>query len=112
MLIRLATKGLNGLDDTISEVFGRSPTFTIINIENNTIESIHPESNKSASVEHGAGPLTCARLIKLGVKLVVASEFGPTVSLMLKESGIKEVKVKAGTTVENALQSHLKIIQK
>jgi predicted Fe-Mo cluster-binding NifX family protein len=111
MRIAIATKGLNGLDDSISEVFGRSPTFTIINIENNTIESIYPENNKSASVEHGAGPLTCTRLIKLGVNVVVAAEFGPTVSSMLKESGIKEIKVKVGTKVEDVLQSYLKITQ-
>ena len=111
MRIAIATKGLNGLDDSISDVFGRSPTFTIINIKNDTIRSVHPESNKSTSVEHSAGPLTCARLIKLGVNVVVAAEFGPTVSSMLSESKIKEVKVKAGIKVKDILQSYLKIAQ-
>ena len=38
--IAVATQDLNGLDDVVSQVFGRSPTFTIVDVEDGVIRKI------------------------------------------------------------------------
>jgi predicted Fe-Mo cluster-binding NifX family protein len=106
--IAVATQDLNGLEDVVSQVFGRSPTFTIVDVEDGVIRKIKVRKNPFADTPHGAGPLTCARLNKLGVKVVVAASFGPTVSAILKESEIKMFIVNPGTKVEDAIKECLK----
>jgi len=108
MRIAVASQGLSGLDDVVSQVFGRSPAFTIVDVEDSTVKDIKAEKNPSADASHGAGPLTCTRLNKLGVNVVIAANFGPTVSAILKEAEIKAVIVKPGTKVEDAIQQYLK----
>jgi len=106
--IAVASQGLNGLDDVVSQVFGRSPTFTIVDVEDGEVKEIKAEKNPSADASHGAGPLTCTRLSKLGVDLVIAANFGPTVSAILKEAEIRTATVEPGTKVREAIQKHLR----
>jgi predicted Fe-Mo cluster-binding NifX family protein len=110
--VAVASEGLNGLNDTVPQVFGRSPAFTIIDIENSKVRKVRAERNQSADAAHGAGPLSCTRLIKLGVNAVVAASFGPTVLNILKEAEIQTLTVAAGTRVEDAVQRLLESIQK
>ena len=105
--IAIASQGLNGLEDSVSQVFGRSPTFTIVDIEDGMVKKAKAEKNSSTEAPHGAGPLTCARLNKLGVKVAIAANFGPTVSAILKESEIKMITIKPGTKVEDAIRQYL-----
>jgi predicted Fe-Mo cluster-binding NifX family protein len=106
--IAVASEGLAGLEDTVSKVFGRSPTFTIIDIEDGEIKGVKVKRNPSANAPHGAGPLTCARLSRLGVNSVIASTFGPTTSDMLKELKIEKYTIHAGMKVKDAVQRYLK----
>lgn len=106
--IAVASQDLNGLDDVVSQVFGRSPTFTIVDVEDDVIRKVMVRKNPFANVPHGAGPLTCARLNKLGVKVVVAASFGPTVSTILRESKIDTFIVNPGIKVEDAVREYLK----
>lgn len=106
--IAVATQDLNGLEDAVSQVFGRSLTFTIVGVEDGVTRKIKVRKNPFADTPHGAGPLTCARLNKLGVKVVITASFGPTVSTMLKESEIKMFIVNPGTKVEDAIRRCLK----
>jgi predicted Fe-Mo cluster-binding NifX family protein len=108
MRIAVASQSLGGLDDIVSQVFGRSPAFTIVDVEDGAVKQVKAEKNPSADASHGAGPLTCTRLSKLGVNVVIAANFGPTVSAILKEAEINAVTVKPGTKVEDAIQQYLK----
>ncbi len=106
--IAIASQGRGGLDDVIPQVFGRSPTFTIIDIEDGKVKRTKVENNPYANASHGAGPLTCMRLNKLGVNVVVGASFGPTVSAILKEAEIEAVTANAGTEIESFIQQFLK----
>jgi predicted Fe-Mo cluster-binding NifX family protein len=105
--IAVASKGLDGLDDVVSNVFGRSPAFTIVDIEDGFVKQVKAEENTSADAYHGAGPLTCMKLSKLGVNVVIAANFGPTVSDMLKEAGIDKVMMIPGTKVKDAIDRYV-----
>ena len=107
MLIAVASKNMNGLNDIIPQVFGRSPAFTIIDVKNNVIKEVMVQRNQSAKADHGAGPTTCMRLKMMNVDTIIAAEFGPTVSAILKEAKIKMVEMKAGTKIEDAINQYL-----
>jgi len=108
MRLAVACQGLNGIDDVVSNVFGRSPTFTIVDIEGGVVKQVKAKENESADSYHGAGPLTCMRLSKLDVNVVIAASFGPTVSDILKEAGIETFTMMPGTKVKNAIEQYLK----
>ena len=107
MLIAVASQNMNGLNDIIPQVFGRSPAFTIIEIKNGVIEEVIVQKNPSAKAEHGAGPTTCMRLKMMNVDTIIAAEFGPTVSTILKEAKINMVEMKVGTKVKDAINQYL-----
>ena len=107
MLIAVASQSMNGLNDIIPQLFGRSPAFTIVEIKNGVIEEVIVKKNQSANVDHGAGPTTCMRLKMMNVDTVIASEFGPTVSAILKEAKINMVEMKAGTKIKDAINQYL-----
>jgi predicted Fe-Mo cluster-binding NifX family protein len=50
----------------------------------------------------------CTRLGRLGVNVAIGSNFGPTVSDILKEAGIQSIIVSPGTKVKDAVQNYLK----
>jgi len=54
--IAIATKGDGGMEDVVSEVFGRANTFTIIDL-NKEVENVTVLQNQAKSYKHGAGPL-------------------------------------------------------
>lgn len=108
MRLAVASQSLLGLDDTVSNVFGRSPAFTIIDIEDGVVRKVEAKENESTYAYHGAGPLTCMRLSKLGVDVVIAATFGPTVSDILKEAEIETFTVMPGTKVKNAIEQYVK----
>ena len=70
-------------------------------------EGNQSQEGSSADIPYGAGPLACTRLSKLGVNIVIAANFGPTVSAMLKAAEIKALTVKPGTKVKDAIQQYL-----
>ncbi|MFC1505754.1 NifB/NifX family molybdenum-iron cluster-binding protein [Thermoproteota archaeon] len=107
MLIAVASQNMNGLNDIIPQLFGRSPAFTIIKIKNGIMEEVIVQRNTSAKAEHGAGPTTCMRLKMMNVDTIIAAEFGPTVSTILTEAKINMVEMKAGTKVKDAINQYL-----
>ena len=48
MLIAVASQNMNGLNDIIPQLFGRSPAFTIIEIKNGVMEEVIVQRNTSA----------------------------------------------------------------
>jgi predicted Fe-Mo cluster-binding NifX family protein len=108
--VAVATNGKDGLEDVVSNVFGRAKTFTIIDAENEKITGVKILENSAATYHHGAGPIAVKMLIDEGVKVVLANELGLGASELLKQHNVKVVPVKPGMNVETAtkkaLQSH------
>jgi len=103
----VATSGRRGLEDSVSEVFGRANTFTIIDVEEGTIKNVKVLENPAASYRHGAGPIVVKMLVDSNVNRVIAPEFGPGISSLLEQHSIEKVSVKADTTVSEVIRKAL-----
>jgi len=105
--IAVATKGHRGLEDEVSEVFGRSRTFTIVDVEDGEIKDVSVLENPAADYPHGAGPVAAKVLADLGVNVVLAAEVGPGVTALLDYHGVKWMIVKPNLKVADAVKAYL-----
>jgi len=90
MRILVATN-VGGLDDNVSMVFARAPTFTIIEAEGNEIKSVDVIPNQFANAVHGAGIQVAQFIASQGVNVVIGGNFGPNVSSILGQYGIQMI---------------------
>jgi predicted Fe-Mo cluster-binding NifX family protein len=102
--VAVATKGKKGLEDEISEVFGRTNTITIVDIIDDEIRNIQVLQNPALSYRYGAGPILAKTLVDLNVEVAVAGEFGPSISTLLEDHKIAKVTMKKGTSVSEAIK--------
>ena len=105
MKVAIPTKSDKGLDDSVSEVFGKNENFVIVKIKSDdgTILDSTVVKNLASSYKHGSGPITVKMLTDLNVDAVAGNEFGLGVSTLLEQNKIKKLKVKANTSVIKAL---------
>ena len=106
--VAVATNGKDGLDDTVSDVFGRAKTFTLLDFENNQITNVHFLENSVADCHHGAGPIVVNMLADNKVNVVIANQLGYGASELLKEHNIKLASVEPGTKVSDATNQLIK----
>lgn len=106
--VAVATKGSKGLEDEVSDIFGRTRAFTIVETEGCLIKDAKVVENPAASYEYGAGPIATKMLADMKVEVVIAGEFGMGASVLLKDKNIRAVKVRAGTNVCRAVDSIIK----
>jgi predicted Fe-Mo cluster-binding NifX family protein len=110
--IAVATDGKDGLEDAVSNVFGRAKTFTIVDVEAEKIIGVSVLENPALSYRHGAGPIAIKMLIDDGVEVVLANELGVGASDILKQHNIIYIQVKPGTNVgevtKEVLRTHKK----
>ena len=99
MKIAIASIGLT-LQSNVSDVFGRSPNFIIIDLENDEIESISPIENPAKN-ERGAGNLAAQFIIDQGVEALILGELGNVAFGILKNAGIKIYKIRPGSVEKN-----------
>ncbi len=111
MRIAIPTKGDKGIEDVVSDVFGRSESFTIIDIIDGSIHSVEVVKNPAASYKHGAGPIVVKMLADMEVTAVTAREFGLGASTLLDQNNIKKCKVKADIPVKEAIKTVLKELE-
>jgi predicted Fe-Mo cluster-binding NifX family protein len=104
----VATNAKKGLEDAVSNVFGRADTFTIVDAEDENITGVTTLENTAATYHHGAGPIAVKMLIDEGVEVVVANELGVGASELLKQHNITVVSVKPGTNVAEAVKKALR----
>jgi predicted Fe-Mo cluster-binding NifX family protein len=109
--IAVATNGKDGLEDAVSQVFGRANTFTIIDIEDGEIGEVKIIENPAASYQHGVGPLVVKKLADSKVNVVIAPEFGPGASTLLKQHQITMISAKPDTIVKNTIEDALKKVE-
>lgn len=106
--VAVATNNKNGLDDAVSDVFGRAKTFTLLDIEDGQITNIQFLENCAIDFHHGAGPIVVKMLVDNGVNVVIANQLGFGASELLKQHDIKMVPVEPGTKVEDATKQAIK----
>ena len=105
--IAVPTKAYAGLEDVISEVFGKAKTFTIVDVENGEAKNVEVFDNPAASYKHGAGPVVVKTLADLKVNFVVAVEFGPGASSLLEQHNIQKLSVKPNLKVAESVKEAL-----
>ena len=108
MRIAIASKGESGLKDVVSNVFGRANAFTIVEVENEHIKNVSVVKNPGLDYTHGSGPIAVKTLVDLGVKAVIASDFGPNASSILQQHGVSIFKVERDISVEDALKRFIR----
>ena len=104
IIIAIATDGHKGIEDAVSNVFGKSKTFTIVNVENNKIKTVSIIDNPAATYIQGSGPIASKTLADLKVNFVIASQMGPGASKLLEQHKITTILVDANTTVVESLK--------
>ena len=105
--IAVATDGKNGLEDTISNVFGRAKTFTIVEAEDEKIINVSVLDNPALSYSHGAGPIVTKMLIDNRVEVVIATELGVGASEILQQHNVIHIQAEPGTNVGKAVKKAL-----
>ena len=110
--VAIPTKGDKGLEDSVSEVFGRSEKFTILEIVDGSVVNVEVVENPAGEYKHGAGPIVVKMLKDMGVTAVAASEFGPGVTVLLEQSKIKMFKVEAGMQVGEIAEKVIKELER
>ena len=105
--IAVPTKAYAGLEDVVSEVFGKAKTFTIIEVENGQIRNVHVIDNPAASYDYGSGPVAVKTLADLNVDFVLAAELGPGASRLLEHHNIRKISVKPNTKVSDAVKENV-----
>lgn len=99
MKIAIASTGLT-LQSNASAVFGRSPNFIIVDLENDEIENISPIENPAKN-ERGAGNLAAQFIIDQGVEALILGELGNVAFGILRNAGIKIYKIRPGNVEKN-----------
>jgi predicted Fe-Mo cluster-binding NifX family protein len=110
--IAFATNDKKGLEDSVSKVFGRAQTFTILDAEGEKITELRVLDNPGKTYQHGAGPLAVKMLLDAGVEVVIAYELGVGASELLKQHDIEHVSIKPNTKVREALRIAISKLEK
>jgi predicted Fe-Mo cluster-binding NifX family protein len=106
MRIAVASMGSGGLEDTVSPLFGISPSFTLIEAEDQEILGTEIVANKVAGVLGTAGAESARDLIKRGVDVVIAGDFGPEAVDVFSSMGIDMYRL-SGMSVADAAKQFL-----
>jgi len=110
--IAVATKGRGGLEDVVSEVFGRANTFTITDVDDGEIKGVKVLQNPAVSYKHGAGPIVVKTLVDSGVNVVISAELGPGALALLEQHNVTRVTAKPGNSVGETIRNALVEIKK
>lgn len=96
-----------GLDDKVSEVFGRAVSFTIVDVEDGEIRNVEVVRNDFAVRGGGAGIAVSQFLADKGVEVVLTGNVGPNALSVLQSAGIKVYRA-GGMKVSEAIEKFLK----
>jgi len=105
--VGVASQGQGGLDDMVSPIFGRCPSFTIVEIEGKDIKNVKVVPNQFVSAPRGVGIAVVQMLASEGVKFVLAGRFGPWASSTSSQFGIQMVMVPPGVRIRDAIGQYI-----
>ncbi|WP_297064082.1 NifB/NifX family molybdenum-iron cluster-binding protein [Thermococcus sp.] len=98
-----------GLDDRVNQAFGRTPTFTIVDVdENGRIVNVQVVPNPGYSQPRGAGVTAAQFVIDQGADAVIAGQFGPNSYGVLQTAGIRMFSAPATMRVREAVEALLR----
>lgn len=80
-----------GLDDVVSPVFGRCPTFTLVDVEDGEVVTHEVVENPYAGAMGGAGIQAAQLIISKGAQAILAGAFGPNASNVFSQGGVQTV---------------------
>lgn len=83
-------------------MFGRSPNFVIVDLEDGQIKNVFAVDNPAKN-ERGAGNMAALFMVDNKVETLISGELGPVAFQMLKNAGIKVYKI-ASVNVEKNLK--------
>ncbi|NJE04794.1 dinitrogenase iron-molybdenum cofactor [Thermococcus sp. M36] len=107
--MRIIVSTINGgLDDRVNPAFGRTPTFTIVDVENGQITNVQVLPNPGYSQPRGAGVTAAQFTIDQGAEVIISGQFGPNSSGVLQAAGIRMVSAPANMTVREAVEAFLR----
>jgi len=101
--IAVVTEGYDGLNDTVSNVFGKTKTFTIVNVDDGKIKDVKTVDNPAAAYNQGSGPIASKTLAELKVDMVITSQLGPGAAELLEYHKIAALIVDPEITVAAAI---------
>ena len=97
---------IGGLNDQVSNVFGRCKTFTVIDIQNAKIIKEEIKENNSFNASTGAGSAAAQFVIDLNVNAVISGNYGPNALSVFSQSDVKQY-VCSKLTVEKAINQFM-----
>lgn len=101
----VAATDKGGLDDVVCQVFGRAPTFTLVELEGTEVRRSQVIPNPFQGTGSGAG-IQAAQMVAQHVpRAALAGNFGPNVSGVFSAAGIQMVPV-SGMTVQEAVLAY------
>lgn len=107
MRIAVPSERRNGLENTVSDVFGKAKTFTIVDVEDGEVKNVQVVDNPASSYNYGSGPVAVKTLADLKVNLVLAAELGLGASGLLDHHNIRKISVKPNTKVVDCIKEAL-----
>ncbi len=99
MKIAITSNG-NSLDSEVSPVFGRTPKFIFVDLENEEIKDVSPVLNPAKN-ERGAGSVAAQFIVDQGVEALILGELGNIAFGILRNEGIKIYKIHLGNIETN-----------
>lgn len=102
-----------GLDDSISPIFGRCQTFTIVEVNGKEIRDAKILPNRYASGISGVGIQAGQFIVQQGAKVAIAGNFGPNVSAVLSQAGVEMIVAQGNVkdTIKKYLNKDLEPLQ-
>lgn len=95
-----------GLEDQVSPVFGRCPTFTFVETEGKEIKNVEVIQTQFAGAMGGAGIQAAQFVANKGANVVIAGNYGPNAFPILNQAGVDVVSMH-GITVKDAVMKYL-----
>ncbi|MFH1471147.1 MAG: NifB/NifX family molybdenum-iron cluster-binding protein [Candidatus Micrarchaeota archaeon] len=94
-----------GLGDSVCPVFGRCPTFTVVEVEGETMGEVKVVQNPGSVAGGGAGIAAAQEIVNLGASSLITGNCGPNATGVLARAGVK-VYASSGT-VEQSIKDFL-----
>ena len=88
-IIAIPTNGKGGLNEDLSPRFGRCPSFTFVNIENNEIKSVKTVPNQASNAMGGAGVQASQIVGMNNANTVIVGKLGPNAAQALGALNLK-----------------------
>ncbi|HIP99593.1 TPA: dinitrogenase iron-molybdenum cofactor [Candidatus Bipolaricaulota bacterium] len=105
--IFIAATDRGGLEDQVSPVFGRAPSFTVVTVEDGEVVGAEVVQNPYQGAASGAGIQAAQFVVERRPKAVFAGNFGPNAAGILAQAGVELVPA-SGMPVREAVERYLR----